>query len=100
MSDQGYKATLEKSVRGKNVDVVLERDSERKAVEIAVTDKHEVINVRRDIFQAGFDSVVIICKDRKVLEAVERKIAAAFDGDVLSKVRCCLLADLVDGKTK
>ena len=100
MTSQDYKATLEKCVKGKNVDVVLERDSESIAVEIAVTAKHEVVNVRKDIFQAGFDTVVIICKDRKIVEAVEEKIAIAFDGDVLSKVRCCLLADFVDGKAK
>ena len=100
MSDQGYKATLEKSVKGKNIDVVLESDSERIAVEIAVTPKHEVVNLRKDILQAGFERVVIIGKDRKVVSAVEKRISAAFDDDILSKVRCCLLADFVDGKTK
>lgn len=100
MIAQGFKATLEKCVRGKNIDVVLERDNERVAVEIAVTDKHEVINVRRDIFQAGFDRVVIIGKDKKTVSAVEEKIFVAFGNDILSKVRCCVLADFIDGKTK
>ncbi len=67
MTAQGFKATLEKSVNGKNIDVVLERDGEKMAVEIAVTDRHELVNVRKDIFQAGFDKVVIIGKDRKVV---------------------------------
>ena len=49
MTAQGYKATLEKSVKGKNVDVVLERGNEKIAVEIAVTDRHEVVNVRKDL---------------------------------------------------
>ena len=98
MTAQGYKATLEKSVKGKNVDVVLGREGERIAVEIAVTARHEVVNVRKNIFKAGFQSVVIICKDKKVLEAVGKKLIAAFDDDVLSKVRCCLLADFIDGK--
>lgn len=100
MTSQGYKATLEKSVRGKNVDVVLERGAEKIAVEIAVTPRHEIINVRKDVLKAGFSIVVIICKDKKVLNAVEGKIADAFDDDILSKVRCCLLADFVDGKAK
>ncbi|MFC1716570.1 hypothetical protein ACFL6S_23080 [Candidatus Poribacteria bacterium] len=99
MTAQGYKATLEKSIKGKNVDVVLERDSEKIAVEIAVTPKHEVVNVRKDVL-AGFSRIVIIGKDRKVVEAVKKKLSAAFDSDVLSKVRCCVLADFIDGKTE
>jgi len=100
MTAQGWKVSIEKCVNGKNIDVVLERDNERVAVEIAVTDKHEVINVRKDIFQAGFDRVVIIGKDRKTVSAVGNKICAAFSIDILSKVRCCVLADFIDGKTK
>ena len=98
MTAQGFKATLEKCVKGKNIDVVLESDSERLAVEVAVTDKHEIVNIRKDIL-AGFDEVVIIGKDRKVVAAVRKRITAAFDSDVLSKVRCCVLADFIDGKT-
>ena len=100
MAAQGFKVTLEKRVKGKNIDVVLEREDEKVAVEIAVTDKHEVINVGKDIFQAGFDKVVIIGKDRKIVAAVKKKISTAFDSDTLSKVRCCVLADFVDGKMK
>jgi len=100
MAAQGWKVSTEKCVNGKNIDLVLERDNERVAVEIAVTTKHEVLNVRKDIFQAGFDMVVIIGKDRKTVSAVEKKIIAAFGKDILSKVRCCVLADFIDGKTK
>jgi len=99
MTAQGFKATLEKCVSGKNIDVVLERDNERVAIEIAVTPKHEIVNVRKDIL-AGFNSIVIIGKDRKTVSAVEKKISAAFGNDILSKVRCCVLADFIAGKTK
>jgi len=98
MTAQGFKATLEKCVRGKSIDVVLEREGDKVAVEIAVTDKHEIVNIRKDIL-AGFDEVVIIGKDRKVVAAVKKKLSAAFDSDILSKVRCCVLADFIDGKT-
>jgi len=100
MTAQWFKATLEKSVNGKNIDVVLEREGEKTAVEIAVTDRHEVVNVRKDIFQAGFDKVVIIGKDRKVVAAVKKRITAAFDSDVVAKVRCCVLADVIGGKAQ
>ncbi len=100
MTAQGFKATLEKSVKGKNIDVVLEREGEKMAVEIAVTDRHELVNVRKNIFQAGFDKVVIIGKDRKVVAAVKKRITAAFGSDVVAKVRCCVLADFIDGKAQ
>ena len=100
MTEQGYKATLEKLVKGKNIDVVLEKGGERVAVEIAVSAKYEVVNVRKDIFQAGFDRVVIVGKDKKVVTGVKKKIGAAFDRDVLAKVRCCVLADLVGKVTE
>ena len=70
------------------------------ALEVAVTDKHEVSNIRKNIFQAGFDRVIIIGKDRKTVSAVEKKISVAFDSDILLKVRCCVLADFIDGKIK
>ena len=100
MTAQGWKVSIEKSIKGKKIDAVLENDVEKIALEVAVTDKHEVVNVRKDIFQAGFDRIIIIGKDRKVVEAVIRKISAAFDSDIVSKVSCCLLADFIDGKTK
>ncbi len=98
MTAQGFKATLEKCVRGKNIDVVLEREGDKVAVEIAVTDKHEIVNIRKDIL-VGFDEVVVIGKDRKVVAAVKKRITVAFNSDILSKVRCCVLADFIDGKT-
>lgn len=99
MTAQGFKAMLEKCIKGKNIDVVLEREGEKVAVEIANTEKYEVINVRKDTFNAGFDKVVIIGRNRNVVAAVRKRIAAAFDSDVLSNVRCCVLADFIDGKT-
>jgi len=97
MTANGYKATIEKEVNGKNVDVVLEKDKESIAVEIAVTDKHEIVNVRKDIFKAGFSKVVIIGKDKNVVLAVKKKLGAEFGTDILSKVTCCLLSDFIDG---
>jgi hypothetical protein len=97
MAAQGYKATIEKDINGKSIDVVLEKDDESIAVEIAVTDKHEVINVRKDIFKAGFSRVVIICKDKNVVLAVKKKLDVEFGTDILSKVICCLLSDFIDG---
>ena len=95
MVERGYKVTLEKCVKGKNIDVVLEKGNEAVAVEIAVTDKHEVVNVKKDILKAGFDQVVIIGKDKKVVSAVRKKIDAECTSQVASKVTCCVLADFI-----
>jgi hypothetical protein len=96
MTAKGFKATIEKTINGKAIDVVVEGDNVMTAVEIAVTDRHEVVNLRKDIFQAGFNKVVIICKDKDILSAVKKKISSAFDSDILSKVKCCLLAEFLE----
>ena len=82
---------------GKCIDVVLESANETIAVEIAVTPKHEVVNVRKDIFQAGFTEVVVIGLNKRVVSAVKKKLSSAFDADVLSKVRCCVLSEFTGG---
>jgi len=96
MIAKGIKATIEKTVNGKAIDLVVEGDNTMTAVEIAVTDRHEVVNLRKDIFQAGFTNVVIVCKDKDVLSAVKKKLSSAFDSDILSKVKCCLLAEFLE----
>ena len=95
MTAKGFRASLEKAVGKKRIDVWLEKDSQKLAVEIATTDKHEVVNVRKDIFKAGAKKVVIIGKDKKVVSSVEKKLQAAFDKDILAKVTVCTLADFI-----
>ena len=96
MTAKGFRASLEKAVRGKRIDVWLENGNQKLAVEIATTDKHEVINVRKDIFKAGAKKVVIIGKDKKVVSAVERKIKSEFGKDIISRVSVCTLSDFID----
>ena len=94
-AEQGYKIFYEENINGKRIDLVLQLEGKQTAVETAVTDKHEIVNLRKDVFQAGFQRVVIIGKDRKVVAAVEKKLKAAFDIDVLSKVKVCVLAEFI-----
>lgn len=95
MTLRGFTAQVEKNVRGKRIDVLLERDGRTIAIECATTNKHEVINVRKDIFQAGISRVVIIGLDRKVVAAVKKKITRKFSKDVLAKVTVCILAEFI-----
>ena len=95
MSDRGYKATPEKLVKKKRVDVVIEGNKENLAIEIANTEKYELVNIKKDI-QAGFDKVFIIGRDRKVIAAVRAKIQASFSEKVASQVIVCNLAEFID----
>jgi hypothetical protein len=98
MTAKGFKATIEKGIKGKNIDVVVEnKEREILGVEIAMTDKdNERINVYKDLFQAGCKKLVIIAKDKDILNSVKKKISASFDSDVLSKVSFCLLPEFTD----
>ena len=95
MTARGYSVSVEKSIKGKSIDVVLESDQETIAVEIAVSDAHEVENLTKDL-RVGADKVFIICLDKKVLTAVTKKIQSAFNNDILSKVTVSNLAEFID----
>lgn len=95
MTERGYKATPEKLVKGKRVDVVLEKDEKTTAIEIANTEKYELVNIEKNI-QVGFRNVVVIGKDKQVIAAVRAKIQASFSEKVASQVIVCNLADFID----
>ena len=93
-AEQGYKVAYEVSVKDTRVDLVIKQGNKQTACEVSVTPRYEIVNVRKDI-QAGFQKVVIICKDRKVVAAVEKKLKKAFDSKILSKVKVCVLAEFI-----
>lgn len=97
MTLRGFRARIEANINKKRIDVLLEQDGEQTAVEIATTDKHEITNVRKDIFQAGVNHVFIIGLNRKVVAAVKKKINKEFSGDknILTKVTVCILAEFL-----
>lgn len=62
---RGFMATIEKRIAGgKSIDIALERDDTKLAVEISDTTDtaHELANVQK-CFHAGYQSVVLICAD-------------------------------------
>lgn len=90
MAEQrGYKATIEASTpdgKGK-ADVLLERNNKRIACEICVTTKTdwEVHNIQKNI-EAGYELIVECSNDKKTLEALKEKVAAAFDTATQEKI--------------
>jgi hypothetical protein len=85
----GFVATLEKQVFGGigKVDVALENETTKIAVEIAVTNTvdYEVQNIQKCL-ASGFDKVAVISNDIKHLANIRRKAEIAIAENQLSKV--------------
>lgn len=89
----GLKAKIEGQRKNKLVDVaVMEEDGKLLAVEIAITPKNEMNNIKLDL-EVGFDHVLIACKNKKVKDEVERKIAAYLNVEDKLKVTTCLVTE-------
>lgn len=86
------KTAIEKMVKGKEIDVVLEIEAGIIAIEVAMTSAYEKENIIRDI-KAGCLKVIVACKNKKVLEEVE-SIIAGLDSEMQSKAKACLLTEI------
>lgn len=86
---RGYRTTLEEPTPdGKGrVDVSLERNGKRIAVEISVTTETEweIHNIKKCI-NAGYNTVIECSSDKKILEKIKRKIESSGEGNLFSKV--------------
>jgi len=86
---KGFRVTLEKEIFGGvgRIDVALENDAERIAVEISVTNApdYEVQNIRKCL-AAGFETVVMISTDAKHLANIRKKAEMIISETQLSKV--------------
>lgn len=92
--ERGYKATIEKQVAGGSVDVALEKDGQAIACEICVTTtvEHEVGNIRKCL-AAGFDQIVVVTSERKVLGRIKDAAFAEIGEAQLSAVQFFLPED-------
>jgi hypothetical protein len=75
----GYAVEVEMALNGVRADVGVVKDTKRIAIEVGITAKNEVANVQQDL-KAGFDEVVVACRNLAVRRAVEDRLK-----DVLSK---------------
>lgn len=91
----GLKAKIEGQRGEKLVDVaVMEEDGTLLAVEIALTAKNELRNIKEDL-AVGFHKVLIACKNKRVREEVEKKVAESLNDEDKRKVAICLLTDFL-----
>lgn len=88
-SSKGYKTTIEKQILGGlgSVDVAIEKDGRSIACEITITTtvEHEVGNVQKCL-AAGFEHVVLLASDRKVIAKANESIDATLAGPEREKV--------------
>jgi hypothetical protein len=90
--------SVEKQLKGKFVDIMIEFQNKIVGLEVALTAIHEKINLEKDFLQAGCDYVIVGCKDDKVLKEV-KKIAQDLNEEERSKVGVCLLHELLRCKS-
>jgi hypothetical protein len=87
---RGYRATVEQDILGGagRVDVVLERDGVRVAVEVSVTSSPvEVADTVGKCIAAGFDHVLVVGANENNLRRAERASAGAIPAKDSDKVR-------------
>jgi hypothetical protein len=89
--DQGYKATIEKEILGGigKVDVALEKSGTPAiACEISMTTNigHEFGNIQKCL-AAGYEFVVLISSERKILNDATKLAESEFAADALAKAK-------------
>ena len=88
------KPVIELNRNGKFIDVGIINNGKLIAVEVAMTPANEKVNIEKDIMLTKASFVAVACRNEKVLEAVEKSIAG-LDLGLLSRVRVCLIGDLL-----
>jgi Type IV secretion-system coupling protein DNA-binding domain/TraM recognition site of TraD and TraG len=95
--ERGFRAAVEQTVLDGHgsVDVALERDDLRIAIEISVTTPtaHELGNITKCL-AAGFDHVVLVVADARSQKRLSKALDAEFGDDARKKISCVLPADI------
>jgi len=90
--------SVEKQLKGKFIDIMIEFQNKIIGLEVALTPVHEKTNLEKDFGQCACDYVIVACKDDKVLKEV-KKIAQDLNEEKRSKVGVCLLHELLRCKS-
>lgn len=96
--DRGYRAVIEQPILAGagSVDVSLEKGERRIACEISVTTEtdHEIDNIQKCL-AGGYDTVVALSSDAKVVRRVQERAAVVLEAEALARVRFQQPEDLV-----
>lgn len=72
-AERGYRANIERQLNGKAADIGVSNGTEIVAVEVELSPKNVVYNLKADI-DAGFNRVIVACKNKRVKDEAERQI--------------------------
>ena len=92
----GFRAAIEESIGdGMSVDVVVEDENNRLAIEVSVSTptRHEIGNIRKCL-DAGFHHVVFACPDASKVDLMAKLIAREYPEE--KTVHCILLGQVGD----
>jgi hypothetical protein len=90
--------SVEKQLKGKSIDIMIEFQNKIIGLEVALTAVHEKINLQKDFGQCGCDYVIVACKNDKVLKEVKKE-AETLNDEEKNKVTLCLLHELLKCKS-
>ena len=92
---KGKKAIIEPNTKGANTDVLfIDQNGQRTAVEIALSSKNQIENIRRDL--EYFDRVMIAAETKTLLSKIEDEAKKTFSDEELKSVGFCLLQDFLE----
>lgn len=92
------KVSIEGILLDKSIDILAEvTDGKKIAFETAMTHLNELNNIQKDI-EAGCDYIIIVCKDKVVMEKINELVANLSDGDK-SRIMVCLVYQILKCKT-
>jgi hypothetical protein len=89
----GYNAEIEKRYGFKNVDVGLEMNGNKTAVEVELSPEHLLENVQKDS-EAGSELIIVAVPNQRSINAYWKKIKA-YNKDLLKKVEFRVLTDFL-----
>ena len=92
--NMGCDAEIEKRIGNKNVDVGVQIENKKIAVEIELSPDHLIQNIEKDL-EAGCDEVIIAVSSKKTAETYKKKITE-HDEKLLSKVQMRVLTEFLD----
>ncbi len=84
---RGFEVNIEHTYNSARADVVVSKNGEKLAIEIACSPNNEARNVQRNL-KAGMDRVIVACRTTAVKRAVESRLDAAGICDDRVTVKC------------
>ena len=85
---------IEGNRNGKSMDVLLQTEKQLIAVEVAMAPDHEKANLEKDLLKGRVDFVIIGCKNRPVLDKVNR-IINGLPEEIAKRAKAYLLSEIL-----